>query len=76
MSSLIVKLALGVNGSNHYCTGCSWQPLMCLKIKFFLASSEFWRLLITFANSLEPDQDRQNVGHDLDPNRLTLLLCS
>ena len=25
-------------------------------------------LLITFANSLDPDQDRQNVGHDLDPN--------
>ena len=28
-------------------------------------------LLITFANSLGPDQDRQNVGPDLDPNRLT-----
>ena len=25
-----------------------------------------------FANSLNPDQDRQNVGPDLDPNRLTL----
>ena len=23
----------------------------------------------TFANSLDPDQDRQNVGPDLDPNR-------
>ena len=30
------------------------------------------RLLITFPNSLGPDQDRQNVGPDLDPNRLTL----
>ena len=29
------------------------------------------RLLITFANSLEPDQARQNVGPDLDPNCLT-----
>ena len=29
-------------------------------------------VLITFANSLDPDQDRQNVGPDLDPNRLTL----
>ena len=28
--------------------------------------------MITFANSLEPDQDRQNVGPDLDPNLLTL----
>ena len=29
-------------------------------------------LLITFANNLDPDQDRQNVGPDLDPNCLTL----
>ena len=29
-------------------------------------------MLITFANSLDPDQDRQNVGPDLDPNRLSL----
>ena len=29
-------------------------------------------LLITFANSLDPDQDRQNVSPDLDANWLTL----
>ena len=29
---------------------------------------------ITFANSLDPDQARQNVGPDLDPNCLTLLV--
>ena len=29
-------------------------------------------LLITFANSLDPDQDWQNVDPDLDPNCLTL----
>ena len=29
-------------------------------------------LLLTFANSLDPDQDRQNVGPDLDLNSLTL----
>ena len=29
-------------------------------------------LLLTFANGLDPDQDGQNVGPDLDPNRLTL----
>ena len=28
-------------------------------------------LLIIFANSLDPDQDRQNVGPDLDSNSLT-----
>ena len=31
---------------------------------------ETCRLLITFANSLDPDQDRQNVGPDLYPNCL------
>ena len=38
----------------------------------FLASGDFCRLLITFANSLDPDQDQQIVGPDLDPNHLTL----
>ena len=28
--------------------------------------------LIAFANSLDPDQDRQNVDPDLDPNFLSL----
>ena len=31
-------------------------------------------LLITFANSLDPDQDWQNVGPDLDPNCLSLIV--
>ena len=33
---------------------------------------DFCRLLITFANGLDPGQDQQNVGPDLDRNRLTL----
>ena len=37
-----------------------------------LASDDFCHLLITFTNSLNPDQDRENVGPDLDPNCLTL----
>ena len=37
----------------------------------FLPSSNFCHLLITFANSLDLDQDRQNVVPDLDPNHLT-----
>ena len=41
----------------------------------FLASGDFCLLLI-FANSLDPDQDRQNLIPDLDPNCLTLGLCS
>ena len=36
----------------------------------------YQRLLLTFANSLGPDQARQNVGPDLDPNCLTLGWCS
>ena len=38
----------------------------------FLSMSVFCCLLI-FANSqLDPDQDRQSISPDLDPNRLTL----
>ena len=43
---------------------------------FILASGDFYRLLITLANSLEPNQDRENVGPDLDPNSLPLYYCS
>ena len=32
---------------------------------------DFCCLLITFANSLDPDQASQSVGPDLDPNCLT-----
>ena len=38
----------------------------------FLAGSNYCHLLITFANSLDPDQDQQNVGPYLDPNCFTL----
>ena len=41
-------------------------------LTLFPASGDFCRLLITFANSLDPDQAQQNVGPDLDPNCLTL----
>ena len=36
------------------------------------ASVKLWHLLITFANSLDPDQALQNVRLDLDPSCLTL----
>ena len=52
----------------------SLSPFKCTIIHVFnsvLASGDFGRLLITFANNLDPDQDRQNVGFDLDPNCLT-----
>ena len=40
----------------------------------FPARGDLFGLLITFANSLDPDQARQNVGPDLDPNCLTLMV--
>ena len=40
----------------------------------FLASADVCPLLITFANSLDLDQDRHNVGPDLGPNRLILIV--
>ena len=55
-----------------------WQKIMSPKatVNSYLASGDFCRLLITFANSLDPDQDQQNVCLDLDPNHLTHLQCS
>ena len=38
----------------------------------FPTNGDFCRLLITFVNSLDPDQDQQNARPDLDPNCLTL----
>ena len=42
------------------------------RVNSFPASGNFCHLLITFANSLDQDQARQNVGPDLGPNCLTL----
>ena len=56
-----------------YCFKCfKWKQILTL----FLARGNFYLLLMIFANSLEPDQDRQDVGPDLDPNSLTLWWCS
>ena len=42
-------------------------------VSYFLACADFRRLLVTFANSLDPDQDGQNVGPGLgDPNRKSI----
>ena len=38
-------------------------------LNFFFACGDFCHLLITFANSLDPNQDWQKVGPDLDQNR-------
>ena len=48
--------------------------MMCQLLNTSLrsASGDFCCLLITLANRLDPDQARQNVKSDLDPNCLTL----
>ena len=48
------------------------QAQVIVVINFLLASGDFCHLLINFANSLDPDQDRHHVGPDLDPIDLTL----
>ena len=41
-------------------------------VNMVVDGGSFYRLLITFVNSLGPDQDRQSVGPDRDPNGLTI----
>ena len=43
----------------------------CSVFNSLTASDDFCHLLITFTNSLDPDQAQQNVGPDLDQNCLT-----
>ena len=43
----------------------------CFVFNSLPARGDFCCLLITFQNSLDPDQARQNVVPDLDPNSLT-----
>ena len=49
---------IGISGVKVFMFGLLLHPY-----RYFLKS-----VLIAFANSLEPDQARQNVGPDLDPN--------
>ena len=52
----------------------AYQGTLNNDIKFlnsFHANGDFCRLPVTFANCLDPDQARQNVGPGLDPNPLT-----
>ena len=62
----VIKLRTTVDGG-IICV----QRIMCLSFNYFLAHSTFCDLLITFANSLDPDQDPKNISPALDPIRLT-----
>ena len=63
---LLSKL-MGNPSSRAKKIGCALKSA----INFYLARGDFCRLPITFANGLDPYQDRQNVGPDLEPYRLT-----
>ena len=49
-----------------------WSEFYVNKAMFCSVNKDFCHLLITFANSKDPDQDEKNVDPYLDPNRLTL----
>ena len=62
----------GIRSVGYFICATSWDhdtySSICM-IELFIS---WCHLLITFANSLDPDQAQENVGHDLDPNYLTL----
>ena len=51
---------------------CSMDHLQIWVLNFLTANDKLYRLLITFTNSLEPDQAGHAVCADLDPNNLTI----
>ena len=44
-----------------------------LRANYFPSCVNFSSLLMTFANSSDPDQEQQTLNPDLDPNCLTLI---
>ena len=67
--NLLNKLRLRdkIQGSNEHFITFLWH---FGKFNTKLTLTFFCCLMITFANSLAPDQDRQNLGAYLDPNCL------
>ena len=42
--------------------------VICILVKYSTTSGDFFLLLTIFTDSLDPNQDRQNVRLDLNPN--------
>ena len=61
-------------GLHYLLINLLWVSRLNWIINSFPASGDFCCLLVTFANSLNPDQAGKNVGPDLDPNCLTLMV--
>ena len=70
--TLNIHLATIVNLDQTGLSGVDRTGLTLFALNSCLAIGNFCCLLITVANSLVPDQTRQNVRPDLDPNCLTL----
>ena len=68
----ISEPAKNVKASKVHCMKKVGQTESIKDINSFLACGDFCHLLITFANSLPPDQDQQHVSRHPDPNSLTL----
>ena len=64
------RVLSGTNVTYDWKMGDQTDIVKAGKIPLYTLS--LYRLLITYMNSLDPDQDRQNVDPDLDPNSLTL----
>ena len=50
----------------------AWQDQLCEHNVTFMLAVTVNVLILNFFNTLDPDQDRQNVNPDLSSNRLTL----
>ena len=66
--SCVVLDLLVIKQSFVYC----FYVVESSSLNSFDASGNFCHLSVTFANSLDQDQHRQNSGPALDPNGLTL----
>ena len=67
MLSAAVEIGpLRINKELH-CYTISNKLILFSLCKLLNASCNFGRLLISFSNSLDPDQHGQNIGLDLDP---------
>ena len=77
-SSIIAQFSQATRSCRYFfCEGVSLylvSPLFLSETDIISlpASGECCRLLMIFANSLDPDQARQNVEPDLGPNRFNL----
>ena len=57
----------------HHKSGIGWGSLLQFHLTFtLLAATWMCADMITFANSVHPEQDQPNVGPGLDPNCLTI----